>query len=110
MATKKRPAPKSKKPVKKSAPAPKSKAAPAKAAKSAKAPKAKAKPAKPAKQAKTAAKKPSDDAQLASRGNGIKAPAPKQPAAISEPLEQSEASTDLVKLAKSAALKRLLRN
>jgi hypothetical protein len=108
MATKKRPAPKSKKPVRKaSAPAPskkKAKAAPAKGNK--------AKPVKATKATKTkssaAAKKPSNNGANAKP----KTPAPKkQPSYESnEPLEQSGASVDLVKLAKEASLKRLLRN
>ena len=107
MATKKRPAPKSKKPTKKAtAPAPSRKAAPAKG--KAKATAAKATKATKATKTKSsaAAKKPSSNGANAKP----KAPAPKKTYVTSEPVEHSEAAVDLVKLAKDAALKRLLRN
>lgn len=98
MATKKRPVPKSKKPIKKSAPAPSKKAAPARGAK--------AKAAKVSKTKSNAAKKPSNN------GTKVKpkTPSPKKTNQTSEPVEHSEAAVDLVKLAKDAALKRLLRS
>ena len=99
MATKKRPVPKSKKPTKKaSAPAPSKKAASAGGTK--------AKAAKATKTKSTAAsKKPSNNGAKVKP----KAPAPKRTVQIAEPVEHSEAAVDLVKLAKDAALKRLMR-
>ena len=103
MATKKRPVPKSKKPVKKSAPAPSKKAAPAKSVK-----------AKAGKATKTITKTKTSNAAKKPSNNGTKvkpkAPSPKKTNETSEPVEHSEAAVDLMKLAKDAALKRLLRS
>lgn len=99
MATKKRSVPKSKKPTKKSSAAPSKKAAPAKGTK-----------VKAAKATKTKAikttKKPSNNGAKAKP----KAPEPTQTEEIAEPVEHSRSAIDLLKLAKDAALKRLLRS